>query len=133
MRNQQFFGAGEVFWNRGNSVKRFMCGKQKKGPAEKNCGVFSLRYSQHYIFNNKSTHRYIQTGYFLPKSGHFLAKLGHFSSILKKGEGRPTPPPSRFPLTPLVAHLIKQWSYFQGAPLWGYFCKWISDQKVQRA
>ena len=60
---------------------------QKKGPAEKNFGVFSPRHSQNCILIENLTHRCIQTGHFFPKSGHFF-------SIFKIGQGRPPHPPS---------------------------------------
>ena len=50
----------------GHFDKQFIKNKRKKGPARKDFGAFSSRYS--YIFNVKPK----DTGLLFPKSGHFF-------------------------------------------------------------
>ena len=50
--------------------------------------------------------RYTQKGYFFQNWGTFFAESGHFSSIFKKVQGRPPPPP-----VPLIARLYHRKCY----------------------
>ena len=85
-RNQEFFGAGKVSWNKGTSINDSCVTHKKK------FGVFSPSCSQNYILNENLTHRCTQTRQIFPKiKALFFAKSGHFLSIFKKGQ-RKRPP-----------------------------------------
>ena len=44
-RSQEFFRAGEIYWNEGTSINNSSTTHQRKVPAGKNFGVFSPRCS----------------------------------------------------------------------------------------
>ena len=92
-RNQKFFGAGKVSWNKGTSIND-SCVTHKK-----NFGVFSPSCSQNYILNENLTHRCTQTGHIFPKIGAlFLQNQGTFFLFSKKGRGN---------LHPILVRTIK--------------------------
>ena len=69
----------------GHSDKHFVEYSRKKGPAEKNFEVFSLRYSYNYILNSKFKIR-------MDTTRAFFSKISALFFIFKKGQGRPPPP-----------------------------------------
>ena len=66
----------EMFQGRGGVVKlghfhkHLVNNSRKKGSAEENFGVFSLRYSENYSLNGKFNLRMDTIRAFFPKSGH---------------------------------------------------------------
>ena len=67
-------------WNQGTSIDISSKTQENKGPAGKNFGVISSRYSQIYILNGKFNPNMDTITPFFPKSGHFFR-------LLKKSRG----------------------------------------------
>ena len=91
-RNQKFFREGEVSWNQGTLINISLKNTRKKGPAEKNLGVFSPRYSKNYTLNRNFNSK-------MNKIRAIFFQIRALFSIFKKGQGSPPPssPPSCAP------------------------------------
>ena len=77
---------GVVFVELGHFNKHFIKNTRNRGPAGKHFEVFSPRYSQNYIFNEKFTPK-------MDTTRAFFSKIRAFFSIFKKGwGGLPSPP-----------------------------------------
>ena len=83
--NQEFFRARKVSCNKTIQKKNFVYKTRKKGPAGKQFGIFSLRFSQNNISNEKLNPQ--------------INAIRVLFSIFKKGQRRP--PPSLLVVLPL--------------------------------
>ena len=124
-RNQEFFGAGKVSWNKGTSINDSCVTHKKK------FGVFSPSCSQTYILNENLTRRCTQTGQIFPKiKALFLQNQGTFFLFSKKGKGN---------VHPILVRTIKFLNKYRQVPkvpfLWEYLlsrytCYWIAKMRL---